>query len=149
MTINNLIIAALCVIGFLIAAGLFNAALIIFKVPSSKTTKAIKSVAKRQKISSDLITNYYNDISLFVSKFVVMSEFKRNKLTENLRIANVAMTPELFIARSLVKSIGTGILAVLAFFIIPNMMFKAIDTVGSTRKLRHFLLRYIVKGILM
>ncbi len=107
------------VISLVFAAGIYNFALILLKVPSKRTTKAIKAVAARNRPSAVSFKNTYNDIALFVAKFIRLNEFKKKELSDSLKIANIAMTPEVFMARALVKSAGIMLLSMPLFFIFP------------------------------
>ena len=63
---NILLYAAIVLIGFVFAGGLYCFALILLKVPSRRTTNAIKSIASRNRPSAAGFKNTYNDIALFV-----------------------------------------------------------------------------------
>lgn len=120
MSIYNIALyAAITFVCLLFIGGLYCFALILLKVPSKRTTNAIKSIAARNRPATAGFKNTYNDISLFVSKFVRLNEFKRKELQDSLKIANIAMTPELFMARALVKSAGIMLLSIPFFFIFP------------------------------
>lgn len=120
MSIYNLLFyCGIVAISFAFAAGAYNFALILFKIPSKRTTKAIKSIAARNRPAAAGFSNTYNDASLFVSKFIHMSDYKHKQLSDSLKIANIAMTPELFIARAVVKSAGIASLSVPFFFFLP------------------------------
>ena len=120
MSIYNIALyAALAAVCGLFAAGLYNFALVLLKVPSSRTTKAIKAVAARNRPSAAGFKNTYNDISLFVSRFIRLNEFKKKELADSLKIANISMSPELFTARALVRSAGIMLLSVPFFFFLP------------------------------
>ncbi|MGN0679267.1 MAG: secretion protein F, partial [Oscillospiraceae bacterium] len=111
--------AAVLTISLIFGAGIYCFSLILLKVPSRKTTKAIKAVAARNRPTAVSFKNTYNDISLFVSKFIHLNQYKKKELADSLKIANIAMTPELFTARALVKSAGIMLLSVPLFFIFP------------------------------
>ncbi len=120
MSIYNLLFyCGIIAISFAFAAGIYNFALILLKIPSKRTTKAIKSIAARNRPATAGFSNTYNDVSLFVSKLIHMSDYKRKQLADSLKIANIAMTPELFIARAVVKSAGIALLSVPFFFFLP------------------------------
>lgn len=120
MSIYNIALyAALAAVCGLFAAGLYQFALILLKVPSSRTTKAIKAVAARNRPSAAEFKNTYNDISLFVSRFIRLNEFKKKELADSLKIANISMSPELFTARALVRSAGIMLMSVPFFFFLP------------------------------
>ena len=110
------VLAAVC---GLFAAGLYQFALILLKVPSSRTTKAIKAIAARNRPTAAGFKNTYNDISLFVSRFIRLNEFKKKELADSLKIANISMSPELFTARALVRSAGIMLMSVPFFFFLP------------------------------
>ena len=111
MSIYNIALyAAIAVISLVFAGGLYCFALILLKVPAKRTTNAIKSIASRNRPSAAGFKNTYNDIALFVSRFIHLNEFKKKELTDSLKIANIAMSPELFTARALVKSAGIMLL---------------------------------------
>lgn len=120
MSIYNIALyAAVCAVCLIFAGGAYCFALILLKVPSKRTTKAIKAIAARNRPATAGFKNTYNDISLFVSKFIKLNEFKRKELADSLKIANIAMSPELFTARAIVKSAGIMLLSVPFFFIFP------------------------------
>ncbi len=116
---NIALYAAVLAVSLVFAAGIYCFALILLKVPSKRTTKAIKAVATRNRPAAVSFKNTYNDIALFVSRFIRLNEFKKKELTDSLKIANIAMTPELFTARALVKSAGVMLLSIPFFFIFP------------------------------
>ena len=139
MSIYNIALyAALAAVCGLFAAGLYQFALILLKVPSSRTTKAIKAVAARNRPTAAGFKNTYNDISLFVSRFIRLNEFKKKELADSLKIANISMSPELFTARALVRSAGIMLLSVPFFFFLPIIGLLVI--VLAVRKKRPLLL---------
>lgn len=120
MSIYNIgLYAYITIICLVFAAGIYNWLLILLKVPSKRTTNAIKSVAARNRPAAASFKNTYNDVSLFVSRFIHLSEYKKKELTDALKIANIAMTPELFTARALVKAAGAMLLSIPIFFLSP------------------------------
>lgn len=120
MSIYNLLFyCGIIAISLVFAAGVYCFVLIALKIPSKRTTKAIKSIAARNRPAVAGFSNTYNDISLLVSKFIRMSEYKHKQLADSLKIANIAMSPELFIARALVKSTGVALLSIPLFFFLP------------------------------
>ena len=120
MSIYNIALyAAIAVISLVFAGGLYCFALILLKVPAKRTTNAIKSIASRNRPSASGFKNTYNDIALFVSRFIHLNEFKKKELADSLKIANIAMSPELFTARALVKSAGIMLLSIPFFFFLP------------------------------
>ena len=81
MSIYNIALyAAIAVISLVFAGGLYCFALIVLKVPAKRTTNAIKSIASRNRPSAAGFKNTYNDIALFVSRFIHLNEFKKKEL---------------------------------------------------------------------
>lgn len=81
MSIYNIALyAAIAVISLVFAGGLYCFALILLKVPAKRTTNAIKSIASRNRPSAAGFKNTYNDIALFVSRFIHLNEFKKKEL---------------------------------------------------------------------
>lgn len=118
-TYNIALYAGLLAVSLVFAAGIYCFALILLKVPAKRTTKAIKAVAARNHPAAASFKNTYNDISLLAARFVKLNEFKRKELSDSLKIANIAMTPELFTARAIVKSVGIALISIPLYFIFP------------------------------
>lgn len=116
---NILLIMLIALAAAFFIAGLYNFALILLKVPSWRTTQAIRKIAPRNRPNISGMSTTYNEISLFISKFIRLNEYSRKQWEDNLRIANVPMTPEVYIARALTKSVGVALLAIPVLFIMP------------------------------
>lgn len=112
MSIYNILLTAMifAVCAFL-CGGVYCFLLILLKIPSSKTTRAIRSVGSRGRPTPVGYVQTYNNISLFVSKLLPMSEYRRQTMAANLKIAHISLPPELYEARALVKAAGYALLA--------------------------------------
>ena len=98
--------------------GFYNIVCDFCLVPSSKTSKAIISIGKSSKPASkkDVLIN---DLVTLISKKIKLNTYRKENLVAKLYSANVSDTPEIFIAKALVKPIFILIFTVLLFFITP------------------------------
>ena len=99
------------IIGILFGVGLFFILCDMNAIPYYKTSKAVDSLFKRQKEKSSGLDLWLSGIAKWVAKRITINEFKRAELTDDLRTAQIDMTPEMFKANALVKS---GIIAAFA-----------------------------------
>jgi hypothetical protein len=104
--------AAVMLSCLLFAGGLYSFALILLKVPSSKTTSAIRAIGARNRPSPDGISQMYDSVSLFVSQILPMSEYRQQQMEQNLKIAHISMSPKLYEARAIVKAAAYALLAI-------------------------------------
>lgn len=104
----KIMIFAVCAFAY---GGIYCFLLILFKIPSRKTTRAIKSIGSRGRPTPVGYIQTYNNISLFVSKILPMSDYRRQTMAANLKIAHISLPPELYEARALVKAAGYALLA--------------------------------------
>jgi len=91
----------------------------VLKLPYLRTSKAIKSLSKRQRAGVGSVEIWVQDLAAWISKFVKINEYKRLQLAADLQTAGMNVTPELYIAGAFVKALFVGIFAVPAFFIFP------------------------------
>ncbi len=96
----------------LFCGGLYCFLLILLKVPSSKTTKAIKAVGARSRPTPAGYLQTYDNISLFVSRILPMGDDRKQRMAANLKIAHINMPPELYEAKAIVKAGGYILLAI-------------------------------------
>ena len=99
------------IIGILFGVGLFFILCDMNAIPYHKTSKAVDSLFKRQKEKSSGLDMWLGGIAQWVAKHITINEFKREELADDLRTAQIDMTPEMFKANALVKS---GIIAAFA-----------------------------------
>ena len=92
-----------------------------FKIASMKTSKAMRNLAK-QKTDSSSIEILFSNAAVFLARYLKISEFRRIKYERDLKAANVDMTPEIFVATAIVKSVPFFIIAIPMYFIMPILM---------------------------
>jgi Flp pilus assembly protein TadB len=102
---------------------LYQFALIAFKCHSHRTSAVIRDIVNRQKLYN--AKSIQAGLSEIISNFVVMTDYKRSKLAENLKIANIPLTPETYTAESIVVFLKYALIAVIFLFIFPlfSMLF--------------------------
>lgn len=105
--------------GFLLCLGMFLVAADLFRLPTMKTSKAMKALSARQKAGPSSIDVWLEGLAVWLSKMIRLNEYKRNQLESDLRTADMNISPELFIARSIVKASIVCILIPIALLIFP------------------------------
>lgn len=91
----------------------------VFGIPYLKTSIAVRNIAKMQNEKTSGLDIYLGNIASFIAKHINMNEFKRQELETDLRTAQMDITPEMFKANAIVKSLLVGIAAVPMLFIFP------------------------------
>ena len=93
----------------------------LFKLPYYKTSKAIMSLSKWQKEKSSDLEMWLKSSAVFISKHLRLNDFKKAQLESDLQIARIDLTPEMFKANAIVKSMIIGVLAIPMYFIFPML----------------------------
>ena len=93
----------------------------LFKLPYYKTSKAIMSLSKWQKQKTSDFEMWLKSIAVFISKRLRLNDFKKAQLESDLQIARIDLTPEMFKANAIVKSMIIGVLAIPMYFIFPML----------------------------
>ena len=93
----------------------------LFKLPYYKTSKAIMSLSKWQKEKSSDFEMWLKSIAVFISRHLRLNDFKKAQLESDLQIARIDLTPEMFKANAIVKSMIIGVLAIPMYFIFPML----------------------------
>lgn len=104
---------------FLIGTGLFMILADCFQIPYMRTSKAVKNLAKQQKEKTSSIDVWLSSFASFIAKRLKLNEFKKARLEADLRTARMNISPEMFIAKSVVKSLIVAVLAIPVLFIFP------------------------------
>ena len=107
------------IIGILIGVGLTYILLDVFRIPYVKTSKAVKTLSSRQKSQTSTVDIWLENVAEYLAKKIKINEFQRIELEENLRTAQIDLTPEQFRANSIVKAALVGLAAVPMLFFIP------------------------------
>ena len=90
----------------------------MFRIPSLKTSKAIRNLAK-QDTGSSAITIFLDNMAVKLSRVIKLNEFKRVKYERDLKAANMDVTPELFVSSAIVKAVPIFLLSFLLAVISP------------------------------
>lgn len=106
-------------IGAILGVGIFLILADCFRIPFLLTSKAANNLAKRHERKTSSIDIWLKDLAIWISKKLRLNEYKRMQLQTDLQSAGIAMSPEMHIANSLVKSMLIGLMAVPVYFIFP------------------------------
>lgn len=90
-----------------------------FRIPYMRTSKAVNNLAKQQKEKTSSLDVWLTNIASFIAKRIHLNEFKRMQLESDLRTAQMNISPEMFMANAIVKSLIVGIFAIPMLFIFP------------------------------
>lgn len=107
------------IIGILFGIACYFILADIFKLPYIRTSKAIKNLSKSQNEKVGIIDICLGNLAAFIAKHLPMNEFKRQELESDLRTAQIDITPEMYKANAIVKSLLIGIFAVPLLFVFP------------------------------
>ena len=105
-----IIVAIVCAIGL---------ALILmdrFRVPSYAVSKATHNLGKRQNQKTSPLEIWLKEVANWVSGKVHLNEYKRMQLEADLKTADMNMTPEMYVADNIVKSLFIGVFAIPVLF---------------------------------
>lgn len=106
-------------IGAIFGVGIFLILADCFRIPFLSTSKSANNLAKRHEHKTSSIDIWLKDLAIWISKKLRLNEYKRMQLQTDLQSAGIAMSPEMHIANSLVKSMLIGLMAVPVYFIFP------------------------------
>ena len=91
----------------------------IFKVPYMRTSKAVNNLAKQQKEKTSSVDVWLSSVASFIARKIRLNEFKKAQLESDLRTAQMDITPEMFMANAIVKSLIIGVFAIPCLFVFP------------------------------
>ncbi len=83
------------------------------------TTKAVVSLTKQQKNHTSIVETIILELSTKLSKFIKLNEYKKSKLKNSLRSAEIFLTPENYVATAYVKVTLVIMLGVIFIPILP------------------------------
>ena len=110
------------IIGVLFAVGLFFILADANAIPYYKTSKAVESLSKKQKNKKSGLDVWLSELAGWISKKIKMNEFKRSSLEADLKTAQMDITPEMFKANAIVKSLLVGVFAIPVALIFPLLV---------------------------
>ena len=107
------------IIGALCGVGLFFVLADVYRIPYLKTSKAVESLSKKQKVKTSTLNVWLGNLADFLAKHMKLNEFKKAQLEADLKTAQMDITPEKFKANAVVKALLIGIFAIPMAFIFP------------------------------
>ena len=105
--------------GILVGIGMMYILLDIFKVPYLKTTKSVKTLSKRQREKTSSVDVWLGGIANSLAKIMRLNEYTKAELENDLRTAQMDITPEQYKANAIVKALVLGVFAIPILFIFP------------------------------
>lgn len=87
-----------------------------FKVPSYAVSKATHNLGKRQNKKINPLEIWLKEIANWLSGKLRLNEYKRMQLDADLKTADMDMTPEMYVADNIIKSLFIGVFAIPVFF---------------------------------
>ena len=89
--------------GVAVAAGLFFILADILKLPRLSTEKALLSAGRTEKTRMKSLDALFLGWAIKLSKYIRMDEYKRHRLERTLNAAGMDMTPEVYLAYTILK----------------------------------------------
>ena len=106
-------------IGIFIGIGLFMILADYFRIPYMRTSKAVRNLAKQQQEKTSSIDVWLSSFASFIAKHLKLNEYKRGQLEMDLKTAQMDISPEMFMANAIVKSLIIAVFAIPVLFIFP------------------------------
>lgn len=106
-------------IGVLVGIAMFMILADRFRIPYMRTSKAVNNLAKQQKEKTSSIDVWLSSVASFIARKLRLNEFKKAQLESDLRTAQMDISPEMFVANAIVKSLIVGVFAIPVLFIFP------------------------------
>ncbi len=117
-------------VGILAGIGVYFILADALRIPYLKTSAAVMNLTKNQKEDVNIIEVWLSGLASKLAKVIRMNEFKRADLLENLRTAQLDLTPEQYQANALVKALFCGMLVACLGFILSFFFAVAVVTVA-------------------
>lgn len=106
-------------IGALCGVGLFFILADVYRIPYLKTSKAVESLSKQQKVKTSTLSIWLGNLADFLARHLKLNEFKKAQLEADLKTAQIDITPEKFKANAVVKALLIEVFAVPMALILP------------------------------
>ncbi|MEE1505226.1 MAG: secretion protein F [Acutalibacteraceae bacterium] len=107
------------IIGLFVGIGLFMILADHFRIPYMRTSKAVSNLAKQQKDKTSSIDVWLSSFASFIARHLKLNEYKKQQLEMDLRTAQMNISPEMFMANAIVKSLIIAVFAIPVLFIFP------------------------------
>lgn len=88
----------------------------VLKVPSYAVSKATHNLGKKQNKKTNPLEVWLKEIANRIAGKLKLNEYKRMQLDADLKTADINMTPEMYVADNIVKSLFVGVFAIPVFF---------------------------------
>ncbi|MDU7089588.1 MAG: secretion protein F [Clostridium sp.] len=106
--------------GVLVSIGLYLILADIFKISKLKTSKTILNANKRmKKKTSKSIEVIFLDLATKLSKYIKLTDYKKDKLEMTLKSAQIKVSPETYIADVYIKTGIALLVSAITFLINP------------------------------
>lgn len=113
------VIILLC---FFLSAGIYLIACDAVHMPSMASTKAALQITQREKRNSRSLQAIIFNLSTQLSKVIKPGEYTKRTMSQTLQTAGIALTPETYIAKAIVKSALKLSLIIPASLILPILV---------------------------
>lgn len=107
------------IIGTLCGVAFFYILADLYALPYLKTSKAVLNLSKQQKEKTSGLDVWLKGLAIWFSKHIRLNEFKKAQLEADLKTAQMDISPEMFKANAIVKSLVIGVFAIPVLFILP------------------------------
>ena len=105
--------------GVAVAAGLFFILADILKLPRLSTEKALLSAGRAEKKRMKSLDAIFLGWAIKLSKFIRMDEYKRHRMERTLSAAGMDMTPEVYLAYTILKPAAALLVVIPCLLIFP------------------------------
>ncbi len=107
------------IVGILFGIALYLILADYFRIPYIRTSKAVNNLVKQQKKKTSSIDVWLSSFASFIARKLRLNDYKRGQLESDLRTAQMDISPEMFMANAIVKSLIVGVFAIPMLFIFP------------------------------
>lgn len=101
--------------------GIYLLGLNLLRVPTKKSQKAFDATVERQSTKPKRIDRWMDSLRQWIAGHLKINPYRRMELEEDLFAAEMNITPEQYMAKSIVKVGGLGLLAIVCFFMISPL----------------------------
>lgn len=109
----------LCVFGFFAALGLYFLAASVLRLPTHGAERAMAERGRKKVSVSQFLEHRLFVVSVWVSDYIRLDEYKRNRMNHVLKAAGMNMSPEVYRAFALVKGGSLLVLCIPCLFFMP------------------------------
>lgn len=102
------------IVGVLLGLSMFWILCDLGKVPTRKASRTMRGIQKQLKMGDGRINSSLEDVATWIAKHIRLSELKKARLQADLTTARMDISPEMWVANSIVKS------AVIAIILLPT-----------------------------